>query len=161
AVRKTTGENDIMLFTNDGMGIRFSEDDTRPMGRDTMGVRGVRLRDDDFVVAMAVDEEGEEVLLLTSGGYGKRTAIDQFPRQKRGGVGVKAIKLTRVRGTLVGARAVAPGSEIFAISSNGIVIRTAVDSISRQGRNATGVKVMSPGEGGEVTAFAPIPVDEE
>jgi DNA gyrase subunit A len=160
AVRKTKGENDIMLFTENGQGIRFSEDETRPMGRDTTGVRGVRLREGDRVVAMAVDEEGEEVLLLTSGGYGKRTKMSEFPQQKRGGIGVKAIKLTKVRGRLVGARAVKPGSEIFAISSAGIVIRTAVDTISRQGRNATGVKVMSPGEGGEVTAFVPVAAED-
>ncbi len=72
---------------------------------------------------------------------------------------MKAIKLTRVRGVLVGARAVAPGSEIFVTSSNGVVIRTSVDSISRQGRNATGVKVMTPDEGGAVTAFAPVPTE--
>ena len=113
----------------------------------------MKLRDGDRVVAAASNIDGEEVLLLTSGGYGKRTAMDQFPRQGRGGIGVKAIKLTRVRGNLVGARAVARDDEVFLISSSGIGIRTPVSKISRQQRDATGVKVMDVGDGA-LTAFA-------
>jgi DNA gyrase subunit A len=146
AVRTTNGQNDMMLFTANGQGIRFSEGDLRPMGRATQGVRGVKLRQGDAVVAALSSSDGEEVLLLTSAGYGKRTSIDQFPRQGRGGIGVKAIKLTRVRGSLVGARAVKKEDEVFLISSNGIGIRTPVGKISRQGRDATGVKVMDVGE---------------
>ena len=98
--------------------------------------------------------------LLTSGGYGKRTKMEQFPLQKRGGMGVKAIKLTRVRGSLVGGRAITKGSEIFVISTDGIVIRTAVDSISRQKRDASGVKVMDLPDGAELAAFALVPPDD-
>lgn len=90
---------------------------------------------------------------MTSAGYGKRTLLEQFPRQGRGGMGVKAIKLTRVRGRLVGVRAVEKTMEVFLINSNGIGIRTKVSSISRQQRDATGVKVMDVGDG-ELTAFA-------
>ena len=153
AVRTTNGENDMLLFTQNGQGIRFSESDLRPMGRATQGVRGIKLREGDRVVAAASSNDGEEVLLLTSNGYGKRTSMDQFPRQGRGGIGVKAIKLTRVRGRLVGVRAVEKDMEVFLISSSGVGIRTRVGTISRQQRDATGVKVMDVGDG-ELTAFA-------
>lgn len=160
AVRTTMGDNELLLFTEQGMGIRFKESDIRPMGRDTQGVRGVRLREGDRVVSAASDQDGDEVLLLTSGGYGKRTKTTEFRAQKRGGIGVKAIKLTRVRGTLVAARAVAKGSEIFVTSSSGIVIRMGTDSISRQKRPATGVKVMDLGKDAEISGFALVPSEE-
>ncbi|MEX1006068.1 MAG: DNA gyrase subunit A [Acidimicrobiia bacterium] len=147
AVRTTSGQNDMLLFTRNGQGIRFSEVDLRPMGRATQGVRGIKLREGDEVVAATSNIDGEEVLLVTSGGYGKRTATDQFPRQGRGGIGVKAFKLTKVRGALVGAKAVEPDDEIFLISSKGTGIRTAVKRISRQQRVATGVKVIDVGRG--------------
>ena len=87
--------------------------------------------------------------------------MSEFPQQRRGGLGVKAIKLTRVRGTLVAARAVSPGAEIFVTSSDGVVIRTETDSISRQKRDASGVKVMNVTDGAEVSAFALVPQEEE
>ena len=99
------------------------------------------------------------MLVVTSGGYGKRTAMTEFPRQGRGGFGVKAIKLTRVRGTLVSARAVAPGDEVFVISSQGIVIRQEADTISRQKRDSTGVKVMDIPKGAEISAFDLVPLE--
>ena len=113
------------------------------------------------MVGAAALHDNEEVLLLTSGGYGKRTRLEEFPRQKRGGIGVKAIKLTRVRGSLVAAQAVVPGTEIFVTSSDGIVIRQAVDEISRQKRASTGVKVMNLQDGAELTAVALVPPDED
>ncbi len=160
AVLTTNGGNDVLLFTNSGAGIRFSEGELRAMGRDTTGVRGIRLRPDDRVVSAACDADGDVVLLLTSGGYGKRTKMSEFPRQKRGGYGVKAIKPTRVRGTLVAARGVSAGSEIFVTSSDGVVIRSAADTISRQKRDASGVKVMNLSAGAQITAFALVPPDE-
>ena len=99
--------------------------------------------------------------MLTSGGYGKRTKLSEFPVQKRGGIGVKAIKLTRVRGVLVAAVAVQPGTEVFVTSSDGIVIRQAVDEISRQKRASTGVKVMNLEPDAELSAVALVPADEE
>ncbi len=152
AVRTTNGEEDMLIFSLNGQGIRFAESDLRPMGRATKGVRGIKLREGDEVVAAATSSDGDEVLLLSSGGYGKRTAMEQFPRQGRGGIGVKAFKLTRVRGTLIGAKAVEPDMEVFLISSSGVGIRTKVKSISRQRRDATGVKVIDVG-GGSLAAF--------
>lgn len=160
AVRTTMGKNDVLLFTRDGNGIRFKETDIRATGRGTQGVRGVRLREGDRVVSAASDQEGDEVLLLTTGGYGKRTKLTEFRRQTRGGVGVKAMKLTRVRGSLVAARTVAPNSEIFVTSSDGVVIRMNTDTISRQKRDASGVKVMNTAPGAEVSAFALVPREE-
>jgi DNA gyrase subunit A len=161
SVRTTTGKDDLLLFTELGQGIRFKESDIRPMGRDTMGVRGIRLREGDRVVTATSSADGDEVLLLTSGGYGKRTRLSEFRRQQRGGIGLKAMKLTRVRGRLVGARAVSQGSEIFVISTTGVVIRTKVDTISRQKRDASGVRVINVGEGGEASAFALVPPDDD
>ncbi len=161
AVRPTTGDNDLLLFSRDGNGIRFAESELRPMGRATQGVRGMKLRENDEVVAAAVNTEGDEVLILTTGGYGKRTKMEQFRQQKRGGMGVKAIKLTRVRGQLVGARAVSKGVEIFVINSSGVAIRTSVDQISRQKREASGVKIMNLENDTTVVAFAPVVADDE
>jgi DNA gyrase subunit A len=149
-----------MMFSRHGMGIRFTEADVRPMGRASQGVRGVKLKAGDEVVAAATDEEGDELLLLTSGGYGKRTKTGDFRRQKRGGQGVKAMKLTRVRGRLVDARAVSPGTEVFVISSDGIVIRQGVDEISRQRRESTGVRVMNLDNDAELSAVALVPPEE-
>jgi DNA gyrase subunit A len=160
SVRATGGDTHLVMFTSNGQGIRFSEEEVRPMGRDTQGVRGVRLRDGDSVVAAASVDDGDEILLLTSGGYGKRTRMSEFPLQKRGGVGVKAIKLTKVRGVLVAARSVAPGDEIFVTSSDGIVIRQEADKISRQRRASTGVRVMNLEDGAEISAVALVPRDE-
>jgi DNA gyrase subunit A len=161
AVRTTTGENDVMIFSENGQGIRFTEAQLRPMGRATHGVRGIKLRPGDRVVAAASNVDGAEILLLTSAGYGKRTAMDQFPRQGRGGIGVKAIKLTRVRGKLVGAKAVSKGLEVFLISSDGNGIRTPVDKISRQQRDSTGVRVMSVAEGTTLSTFNIVSTEEE
>ena len=160
SVRQTSGENDVAMFTREGQGIRFSEEDARPMGRDTQGVRGVRLRDGDAVVSAAVVSDGDELLILTTGGYGKRTRMSEYPRQKRGGVGVKAMKLTRVRGKLVAARSVNPGDDIVITSTDGIVIRQSVTEISRQKRDSTGVKVMNLEDGAELAAVALAPQEE-
>ncbi len=161
AVRATAGENDLVMFTQNGQGIRFSEEDVRPMGRDTQGVRGVKLREGDQVVAAATVGDGDDIVLLTTGGYGKRTKMSEFPLQKRGGIGVKSMKLTKVRGVLVAGRAVSPGDEIFTISSDGIVIRQLVDDISRQKRGSTGVRVMNLEPGAELTAVALVPKEDE
>ncbi len=159
SVRTTNGENDFLIFTRDGQGIRFAEKDLRSMGRGTQGVRGIKLRENDQVVAAVSNVDGDEVLLLTAGGYGKRTAMSEFRRQTRGGIGVKAFKITRVRGNLVAARAVEKEDEVFLISSAGVGIRTAVGKISRQKRDTTGVKVIDVGEGNELSAVAIVSED--
>ena len=161
AVRTTSGTNDMLIFTQLGMGIRFSETDLRPMGRATQGVRGIRLREGDSVVAAASNTEGDELVMLTSGGYGKRIKMEEFRPQKRGGLGLKSMKLTRVRGVVVGARAVSADMELFVISSNGIAIRTPVQSISRQKREASGVKVMNLPADAHIAAFTLVLNEED
>lgn len=99
--------------------------------------------------------------MITTRGYGKRTPMKEFPKQKRAGVGVRAIKVTPTRGELAAARGVTKGTQIFVTSSDGVVIRTEADTISQQKRDATGVKVMTPAKGAEVTALALVPIDEE
>ncbi|HEY7564825.1 MAG TPA: DNA gyrase subunit A [Acidimicrobiia bacterium] len=160
SVRTTTGDNDLLIFTANGQGIRFPEAHLRPMGRATQGVRGIRLRTGDEVVAATSSADGAEVLLLTSNGYGKRTLIEQFRGQGRGGIGVKAMKLTKARGRLIGAVGVAKGTEVFLISSTGIGIRTAVDKISRQQRDSTGVRIMDVASDAHLAAVAVVPPEE-
>jgi DNA gyrase subunit A len=154
SVRTSNGQNDILIFTRDGNGIRFAEKDLRSMGRGTQGVRAMRLREGDHVVAAVSNVDGDEVLLLTAGGYGKRTSMGEFRRQARGGLGVKAFKITRVRGNLVAVLAVKAEDEVFLISSAGVGIRTPVGKISRQKRDTTGVRVIGVGEGNELSAAA-------
>jgi DNA gyrase subunit A len=154
AVRQTTGESDLMMFTENGQGIRFDENDVRPTGRASQGVRGIKLREGDSVVGAAIGEEAEAVLLLTTGGYGKRTLMEEFRRQKRAGTGVRAIKIVSTRGKLITARAVAESDEAVITSSDGIVIRQAVASINRYGRNSMGVKVMNLSRDATLSALA-------
>ena len=154
AVRQTNGESDLMMFTRNGQGIRFNEDEVRSTGRAAQGVIGIRLRDGDEVVGAAIAEEAEDVLLLTTGGFGKRTKLADFPVKHRGGLGVKAIKIVSTRGTLATARGVVPSDEIVITSSDGIVIRQLVKDINRYGRNSMGVKVMNLAEGASLSAVA-------
>lgn len=160
-VRQTNGESDLMMFTKDGQGIRFSEDEVRPTGRASQGVIGIRLRDGDHVVGAAIAEEADEILLLTTGGFGKRTMISDFPVKHRGGLGVKAIKIVSTRGPLATARAVADTDEVVITSSDGILIRQEVNAINRYGRNSMGVKVMNLADGAKLSAVAIAPNGHE
>jgi DNA gyrase subunit A len=156
-VRPTSGADDVLLITRKGKAIRFSEKAVRPMGRTATGVIGIRLDPDDEVVSCDVIRgDDEEVLIITEYGFGKRTKLSQFPRKGRGGKGVIAAKLTRPRGPIVGACVVRSDDEIFLISNGGVVIRMAVKTISRQGRPATGVRVMNLSQGTRVSAVAPV-----
>ncbi|MFN2388655.1 MAG: DNA gyrase subunit A [Actinomycetota bacterium] len=155
-VRPTSGESDVLLISKKGKAIRFSEKNVRPMGRTATGVIGMKLDPDDEVVACDVIEDGQELLVVTEFGYGKRTKLVEFPRKGRGGKGVIAAKLTKPRGPIVGAAVVAPRDEVFVISDDGVVIRMRVDTISRQGRPATGVRVMNLAPGAAISAVAPV-----
>jgi DNA gyrase subunit A len=155
-VRPTSGDNDVFLITKKGKAIRFKEDKVRPMGRTATGVIGLRLDDDDEVVACDVVDGKGELLVVTEFGYGKRTKLSEFRRTGRGGKGIIAAKLTKPRGQIVGASVVQPEDEVFLISDDGVVIRMAVNTISRQGRPATGVRVMNVAEGTSVSAVAPV-----
>ncbi|HUC37591.1 MAG TPA: DNA gyrase subunit A [Acidimicrobiales bacterium] len=157
----TSGDDDVVLVSRNGSGIRFSEADVRPMGRDAAGVRGMRLRPGDEVVSCDVVRPDADILIVTDAGYGKRTKTEHFGRQGRGGQGVRAIKLTAVRGRVVAAFMAALDDEILLVSTGGVVIRTAVREITAQGRDATGVRLMSLDEGHSVAAVAAVASGEE
>jgi DNA gyrase subunit A len=152
----TNGGDDILMVSKLGQGIRFSEDDVRPMGRAAAGVRGMKLRAGDEVVSLDTCRDDTAILIVTDAGYGKRTQLEHFNRQGRGGQGVRAIKLTAKKGYVVAAFMVRLDDEIFVIASGGIVIRTQVREISSQGRDATGVRVMNLEPGQSVAAVAPV-----
>ncbi|MEY2433897.1 MAG: gyrase subunit [Acidimicrobiaceae bacterium] len=152
----TNGGDDILMVSRLGQGIRFSEDDVRPMGRAAAGVRGMKMRTGDEVVSLDTCRDDTAILIVTDAGYGKRTQLEHFNRQGRGGQGVRAIKLTAKKGFVVAAFMVHLDDEIFVIASGGIVIRTSVREISSQGRDATGVRVMNLEPGQSVAAVAPV-----
>jgi DNA gyrase subunit A len=156
-VIQTSGGDDIVMISKNGMSIRFSEGDVRPMGRATAGVRGMKLKNaDDAVVSCDVARDETVMLFVSSSGHGKRTKLDHFHRQGRGGMGVRGMKITASRGEVVAAFTVAPDDEILVFSSGGNIIRMGVKEISSQGRDATGVRVARVGEGETVSAVAPV-----
>ncbi|MFN3257998.1 MAG: DNA gyrase subunit A [Ilumatobacter sp.] len=156
-VIETSGDDDIFMVSKRGMTIRFNENDVRPMGRSAAGVRGMKLKNgDDGVVSIDVARDDTAILMMTEAGYGKRTQLDKFNVQGRGGQGVMGIKLTGKKGEVVDAFMVGLDDEIVAVSRNGITIRMGVRDISSQGRTATGVRVMNMDAGDVVGSVAPI-----
>ncbi|MCB0999903.1 MAG: DNA gyrase subunit A [Acidimicrobiales bacterium] len=160
-VIETGGTDDIFMVARSGMTIRFSEDEVRPMGRNAGGVRGMKLRTGDEVVSVDVARDDTAILMVTEAGYGKRTQLDKFNTQGRGGIGVIGIKLTGKKGKVVAAFMVGLDDEIVAVSSGGVTIRMSVRDISSQGRDATGVRVMSLDDGQTVASVAPILSSDE
>jgi DNA gyrase subunit A len=152
----TGGSDDIFMVSRAGMAIRFSEEDVRPMGRDAAGVRGMALRGDDEVVSVDLARDGTSILIVTDAGFGKRTQLQHFNRQGRGGMGVRGIKLTAARGRVVSAFMVGLEDEILVTSSSGVLMRMAVKQISSQGRDATGVRVVTLDPGQVVASVAPV-----
>jgi DNA gyrase subunit A len=157
----TGGADDLFMVSRLGMAIRFSEEDIRPMGRDAAGVRGMQLRSGDEVVSIDPARDDASILIVTDAGYGKRTQLHHFNRQGRGGIGVKGIKLTAQRGRVVAAFMVGLDDEILVTSSSGVMVRMAVREISSQGRDATGVRVVTLDSGQVVASVAPVLAVEE
>ncbi len=141
----TDGKRDVMLFSDAGKAIRFKEDSVRPMGRTACGVRGIKLGPGKQVIGLIIVNEGD-VLTATERGYGKRTAIADFPVHGRGGQGVIAMQVGERNGPVVRAVQVEPSDEIMLITNVGTLVRTRVDEISMMGRNAQGVRLISIGE---------------
>ncbi len=162
-VTLTDGHSDIMLFSDSGKAIRFPESEVRPMGRTACGVRGIRLQDGQRVVdVVAVRPERAEaealsVLTACAHGYGKRTALEEFPRQKRGGQGVIAIQTSARNGPLVGAVLVAPADEVMLITNAGTLVRTPVAEISLMSRNTQGVTLIRLGKDERLVEIERIP----
>ena len=140
----TDGKYDVMLFSSEGKAVRFEENDVRPMGRQATGVRGMKLGEGQRVVCMlAANDESRSVLTATTNGFGKRTAIGEYPRHGRGGQGVIAIQTSERNGSLVGAVLVVDHDEVMLISTGGVLIRTAVAQIREMGRSTQGVTLIS------------------
>ena len=155
SVRRTSGDDDILIVSRKGQAVRFNEADARPMGRDTSGVRGMNVdQPDNAVLVMDVARDDQELLVVTENGFGKRTSIAEYRKTKRGAMGVGTIKLTDAKGALAGALVVREHEELVFISQSGMVQRTAVRGISRYGRLAQGVKLMNMKDDDLVSAVA-------
>ncbi|MCG4585851.1 DNA gyrase subunit A, partial [Anaerosalibacter bizertensis] len=160
SVRKTYGEEELIIVTAKGMAIRFKEEDVRQMGRTAMGVKGINLNKKDEVVGMDLVEEGKDLLVISKNGYGKRTPLDEYRPQTRGGKGLKTYHVKEKTGPLVSAKVVDKDDEIMMISNCGTIIRLNVKEISEMGRNTQGVTLMKVNEKDEVVAVAKY-VEEE
>ncbi len=155
AVRRTSGNDDIIMVSRSGQAARFNETAVRAMGRDTSGVRGMNVsRKNNALLAMDVARDDQELLVVTENGYGKRTPISDYPVKGRATMGVKTITLTENKGQLAGALVVREHQELVFISQNGMVQRTSVRGINRYGRSSQGVRVMNIRDDDQVSAVA-------
>jgi DNA gyrase subunit A len=155
AVRRTSGDDDVIMVSRSGHAARFAESGIRAMGRDTSGVRGMNVdRGDNRVLAMDIARDDADLLVVTENGVGKRTAVAEYPRKGRGAMGVQTIRLTERGGGLAGALIVREHEELVFISQNGMVQRTSVRGISRYGRASQGVRLMNLRDDDRVSAVA-------
>jgi DNA gyrase subunit A len=163
SVHLTDGQRQVFVGTHEGMGIRFEESQVRAMGRVSAGVRGIHLREGDWVeeVATVDPEEHADILVVTDLGFGKRTAVDEFRVQGRGGYGVKLIQLTDKNGAVAGIRHVHESDQVLVLTEGGMVIRTKVSEISRIGRSTQGVRVIRLDEDDRVVAVAKLAEEDE
>jgi DNA gyrase subunit A len=162
SVRITGGEDQIFIGTRQGMGIRFSEKDVRPMGRDTTGVIGVTLKkDNDEVVEMDVVDEKAHLLSVTESGYGKRSEVTEYRYQGRGGSGVINVRVTEKNGPVVGIKSVTDADQLLLITQSGMLIRIKVKDIRETGRAAQGVRVIQLESGDRVVAVAKLAETDE
>ena len=155
-VKKTNKDSQIFLVTKNGMCIRFEETDVRATGRTSMGVIGMNLSDGDEIIGMQLDSQGDSLLIVSEYGLGKRTYLDEFTVQKRGGKGVKCYKITEKTGYVVGVKAVTDQHEIMMITTEGIIIQLRMEDISTLGRITSGVKMINLDEGVSVAKIAKV-----
>ncbi len=157
-VRPSSGKSDVIIGTSEGMCIRYSEDELRPLGRSARGVRAITLREGDKIVGFDAIEpsEGNYILVVTNDGFGKRVRIEEFRQQGRGGIGLIGTKFKNAQSRLASLRVVKPGEEMMIATANGVVVRQNIDDISTQGRMATGVRLQQLGEDDSVVSVTPI-----
>jgi DNA gyrase subunit A len=160
-VKLTDGSREIIIGTRNGMSIRFSEQDVRPMGRGATGVKGIQLAHGDAVIDMDRIEPEDSVLIVTSNGYGKRTLASEYREQTRGGKGIKTLNLTDKKGFVVGLKVVNDEQDIMIISASGTIIRTSIAGISMMGRNTQGVRLIHIRDDDEVATVAKVEKTEE
>jgi DNA gyrase subunit A len=155
SVRRVVAGQKVIMVSAEGKAIRWDESQARPMGRDTMGVRGMNVkRGDDRVLGMEIAPDGSELFVVTERGYGKRTPVLDYPEHNRGGMGVKTIQVTAKKGRLAGMKIVTAGHELMLISDEGVVIRVNAEDVSKLGRSTQGVKVMNVADSDRVSAIA-------
>jgi DNA gyrase subunit A len=159
AVKQTTGDDEIIIAGANGKAVRFNENDVRPMGRNAAGVRGFNV-DGSEVIGMTTDKEGDYILAVTQGGYGKKSSLVDYRLTNRGAKGVKTINITEKNGPLVSMRAVTGNEELLIVTDEGIVIRISLKNVGTYGRNTQGVKLIQLGENHSVSSVAVIPVEE-
>ena len=159
-VKFTDNTKDVIMVTKYGQCIRFNETDVRSTGRVSMGVIGMNLSADDEVVGMQITEQGEYLLIASEKGLGKRTRMDEFTSQNRGGKGVKCYKITEKTGNVIGVKGVNEEDEIMMITTEGIIIRMKVDGISILGRITSGVKLINLDENVTVASVAKVREDK-
>ena len=159
-VELTGGNQEIVLFSSGGKAVRFNEEDVRPMGRNAVGVRGIKLNEGQRVISLLLAGEGD-VLTVTENGYGKRTPIAEYPVHGRGGVGVISIQTTDRNGDVTAAELVKNDDEIMLITSGGTLVRTRVDEISSMGRNTQGVRLITLSEGEKLTGVERIEAEAD
>jgi len=157
----TSGKDELLIGTRDGMAIHFSEEDVRPMGRSAYGVKGIELEKGDQVVALEVVAEGGTVLTVTEHGYGKRTPLDEYRRQSRGGKGLINIKTTGRNGRVVGVKFLRGDEGVMLITEKGMIIRLNTADISTIGRNTQGVRLIQLEEGDHLVSVARLAEREE
>jgi len=162
SVRRVKPGMKVMMVSASGKAIKWDEMQARPMGRDTMGVRGMNVKTgDDHVLGMEIAPADAELFVVTENGYGKRTSVSDYPEQNRGGMGVKTIQVTEKKGRLAGMKIVLPQHELMIISQEGVVIRVKAEDISRLGRSTQGVKVMNVADTDRVSALARVTANKK
>ena len=160
-VRLTSGKNDVMLVTHRGMSIRFNEEQARTMGRNSAGVRGIKPREGDFVVGLAVVNDDARLLVASENGLGKRTPFGDYMAKNRGGIGMLTMKCTEKTGPVVGSLSVEEADELMLMTDGGQSIRIRVSDVRETGRNAQGVKLVTLNEGEKLQAVARVMPDDE
>ena len=162
-IKQTTGDDNVIIITKNGKCICFSEEDVRPMGRIAGGVRAISLEEDDEVVSMQLVQPGEQLMVVTSKGFGKRTSVDEYKIQARGGKGLLTYDKSKFKktGKLIGAEVVSDDDEVILINSEGTVIRISAGDVSVLGRATQGVKIMKAGEDVEIISMARVINEEE
>lgn len=162
-VQETSGSDNVLIITKNGKCICFSENDVRPMGRMAAGVRAISLDDDDQVVSMQLVQPGQELLVVTKNGYGKRTKVEEYKLQARGGKGLLTYDKAKFKktGELIGAMVVSDDDEVLMINSDGIIIRIKASDVSRLGRATQGVRIMKVGEDANIVSIARVIKDDE
>ncbi len=157
----TSGKDEVILGTADGMAIRFNEEQVRSMGRASIGVVGIKLREGDEVVGMVIAEPGASLLTVCGNGFGKRTDLDDYRPQNRGGLGLINIKTTDRNGRVVAIKAVHDNDELMLITASGMIIRTGLEQLREIGRNTAGVRMIRMDEGDKLVAAERLIIEDD